>query len=109
MKACRIVFQPHLTRAHLITLDEMGTCTGDQKPLCYTTVAHLSSYEGGSDVQAGILGEGNPVLIDLHQLLDALQQFTFIKQLQRKKRQRVNSQIIALFHQINIHTHQRLI
>lgn len=45
--------------------------------------AHLRSYEGGSDVEAGVLRVGNPLLVDLHQLLDALQQFTFVKQLQQ--------------------------
>lgn len=45
------------------------------------TEAHLGSDEGGPDVEAGVLGVGNPVLVDLHQLPDALQQLTFIKQL----------------------------
>lgn len=43
--------------------------------------AHLSSYKGGSDIEAGALGVRNPLLVDLHQLPDALQQLTFIKQL----------------------------
>lgn len=41
--------------------------------------AHLGSYKGGSDVETGILGVGNPLLVNLHQLPDALQQFSFIE------------------------------
>lgn len=81
IRVCRIVFQ-HLAPADLITSAQV---------LNYSTVlfldaeTHLSSYESGSDVEAGVLGVGNPLLVNLHQLLDALQQFTFIKQLQRQK------------------------
>lgn len=48
-------------------------------------VSHLSSYECGSDVEAGVLRVRDPLLVDLHQLPDALQQFTFIEQLQKDK------------------------
>lgn len=42
---------------------------------------HLGSYEGGSDVEAGALRVRDPFLVNLHQLLYALQQLPFIKQL----------------------------
>lgn len=57
--------------------------------------AHLNSYEGGSDVEAGVLGIGNPLLVHLHQLPDALQQFTFVKQLQEDKDS--NCQLVVFF------------
>ena len=47
--------------------------------------AHLNSNKRGSDVEAGVQGVGDPLLVDLHQLPDAPQQFSFIKQLPRKK------------------------
>lgn len=55
--------------------------------------AHLGSDEGGSDVEAGVLGVGNPLFVDLHQLPDALEHFTFIKQLQRRETLAVDSSL----------------
>lgn len=43
--------------------------------------AHLGSDEGGPDVEAGGLGVRHPLLVDLYQLLDALQHLHFIEQL----------------------------
>lgn len=64
--------------------------------------AHLSSYEGGSDVEAGVLGVGNPLLVNLHQLPDALQHFAFIKQLHREKELDVSGQLLSLLFSLSL-------
>lgn len=84
---CRIVFQLRLTpdfnhSTRVLNYSMSGIRFGS---LCVDAEAHLNSYEGGSEVEAGVLGVGNPLLIHLHQLPDALQQFAFIKQLQGEK------------------------
>lgn len=75
----------------------MGPGTGVMNTISFSAKAHLNSNEGGSDVEASVLGERNPLLVDLHQLLDALQQFFFIKQLQRKRHKDINCQIILFY------------
>lgn len=52
-----------------------------ERQVGFSSRAHLGSDEGGPDVEAGALRVRDPVLVHLHQLLDALQQLTFIKQL----------------------------
>ena len=47
---------------------------------------HLGADEGGSDVEAGVLRVGNPLLVDLHQLPDALQQLGLVEELRTKTR-----------------------
>lgn len=47
--------------------------------------ADLGPDEGGSDVQAGVLGVRDPLLVDLHQLPDALQKLRLIEELQEEE------------------------
>lgn len=68
-----------------------------QASLFMDATAHLGSYEGGSDVQAGVQRVGNPLLVDLHQLPDALEQLAFIKELGGRRKLADDSLIRLVF------------
>lgn len=72
-------------KATLTHSDLIRNCVGHVVELRGYATTHFSSDERGSDVEAGVLGVGNPLLVDLHQLPNALQHFSFIKQLHGRK------------------------